>query len=455
MNLFTNRFWLSSLAASLLLSLSACGGSSDPESGGPIASSENFELYSSQPAINLTEGEGSGVSLNVQLVRKNNFGGTVQLSVFGAQESDGVNMRGYFANEFLTVDNDTTSLNLVLDIGALPIQAQERNIIVRAADGASAADVAVTVNVTPTDAPDIYLLAGQSNMVGFSGDGTKEAYPGGPDEPNDRILQLNVTKNDQYGIFTNSSSFTSTASNANEPLMVRAEDPLHIPFDPGNPEKVHAYIGLGLSFAKTALNDTTANVVLVPAAWSGSAFCDNNGGPSGQWNAEPTNDPNLGNTLLFDRAVTRTNMTIEATGGVLRGILWHQGESDANERCSVSYLANLERLAQQFRLSIDPDRRGGDWRRADANIPFVVGSMSRGFDDRDDLSDYSEDKQRIDSAHRQLPFQIAHSAFSNHDDLTPANGYACGNTSCIHYGPRALREMGRRYYSALREATVQ
>lgn len=452
MTRFINRFWFALLAAPVLLSLSACGGSNRSE---PNATSDNFDLYTSQSVINLTEGDNGGFNLSVELVRKNNYNGSVQLSVSGRQDSDSVNMRGYFGSEFLNPGNDTTTLNLVLDIGALPIQPQERKFTVRATDGSSTAEVPLTVNIAPTDAPDIYLLIGQSNMVGFSGNGTKEAYAGGPDEPNDRILQLNVTENNQWDIFNTGQSFAAPASNANSPFMVRAEDPLHIPFDPGNPEKVHDYIGLGLTFAKSALNDTSANVVLVPAAWSGSAFCDNEGGPNGQWNAQSTGDTNLGNTWLFDRAVTRTNMSIEATGGVLRGILWHQGESDSNERCSVTYLANLERLAQQLRLNIAADRRGGDWRRADSNIPFVVGTMSRGFDDRGDLSDYSEEKQRIDAAHRQLPYQIPFSALSNHDDLTPANGYSCGNTSCIHYGPRALREMGRRYYSALRVAATQ
>ncbi|MBX2839829.1 MAG: sialate O-acetylesterase [Gammaproteobacteria bacterium] len=446
------QWWGSLAAAAGLLLLSACSGS---ESTPNTNTTDDFQIVVDQSVVNLTEGDTAGVNLNVSLIRQNNYAGAVQLSILGIADSDSVNMRGAFSSDFFSPSSNSTTLNLALNIGALPIQPQERRFVVRASSESGISDANVIVNVSPTSAPDVYLLVGQSNMVGFSGDGTKESYAGGPDEPNDRILQLNVTRNDQFNIFTTGTTFTSPASNVLTPALVRAEDPLHIPFDPENPEKVHAYIGLGLTFAKQALNDTNANVILVPAAWSGSAFCDNDGGPNGQWNAQSTSDGNLGNTWLFDRAVTRANMAISESGGVLRGILWHQGESDANERCSSSYLANLERLAQQFRTQIQPDRRGGDWRRSNSNIPFVVGSMSRGNDDRGDLSDFSEDKQRIDSAHRQLPSQIVHAAFSNHDDLTPANGYACGNTSCIHFGPAALREMGRRYYSALRQAAAQ
>jgi len=105
-----------------------------------------------------------------------------------------------------------------------------------------------------------------------------------------------------------------------------------------------------------------------------------------------------------------------------------------------------------MRLSIMPDARGGDFRRNDSNIPFVVGSLSRGIDERDDLSQFPPPKQLIDGAHRNLPNIIPHTAFSNHDDLVPANGFPCGNTSCIHFGAEALREMGNRYYSALLRA---
>jgi hypothetical protein len=78
--------------------------------------------------------------------------------------------------------------------------------------------------------------------------------------------------------------------------------------------------------------------------------------------------------------------------------------------------------------------------------------MSRGADERGDLSDFPPDKQLVDLAHRNLPNLVPFTALSNHDDLTPANGYPCGNTTCIHFGPGALREMGSRYYDALLSA---
>jgi len=97
------------------------------------------------------------------------------------------------------------------------------------------------MNVEPVDAPDIYLLVGQSNMIGFSGDATKQAFEGGPDEPHPRILQLNVTENldfdtvNKSAIFTEAEDFTGFDTNviSNNPV-VQAEDPLHLPLDPTN-----------------------------------------------------------------------------------------------------------------------------------------------------------------------------------------------------------------------------
>jgi len=418
-------------------------------------SSGEFVLQSVAP-LNLVEGSVDGVNIPIVLDRTNGHNKNVTVTIAGASDED---------ERFVTFNTDSAqlngsetngSINLNLAIDDLPIMTQQRTYFVDASDGTDTARIPVEINISPINAPDVYLLIGQSNMVGFSGDGTKLVGPNGPDEPHPRIFQLNATKNNQFEVFTNETAFKSRSSNIIEANpIVRAEDPLHIPVDPNNTSgKTLSYIGLGLSFAKEALKNTENNIVLVPAAWSGSAFCFNDDGPNGQWNAQETDNPNFGNTWLFDRAVTRTNIALAETGGVLRGILWHQGESDSNSRCAGEYLANLERLAKELRLQINPDRRGVGLRQPDANLPFVLGTMSRGADENGDLSNFWPDKQLIDDAHRILPSKIRHAALTISDDLTPANGYPCGNENCIHYGPAALREMGRRYYEALQRAVA-
>ncbi len=450
----------------LLLGLSACSGSDDepPRTGGATTaggttsggvSAGDFVLQTVAPLV-LEEGSPNGVNIPIAVSRSNGHSKTISVSIEGARDEDERSITFNTNSAQLSSTQSTGTINLSLAIDDLPILAQQRTFHVDASDGTETARIPVEINISPVDAPDVYLLIGQSNMVGFSGDGTKLAGPNGPDEPHPRILQLNATKNDQFGVFTSEADFTSVSSNVIDAnRIVQAEDPLHIPLDPNNTSgKTLSYIGMGLSFAKAALNNTANNIVLVPAAWSGSAFCSNADGPNGQWNAQETDDPNLGNTWLFDRAVARTNLALAETGGVLRGILWHQGESDANDRCAGQYLANLERLAQELRVQINPDRRGVELRTGGANIPFVLGTMSQGIDENGDLSDFWPAKQLIDDAHRILPSRINHAALTISDDLTPVNGYPCGNENCIHYGPAALREMGRRYYDALLRAAA-
>jgi len=432
--------------------------SGDTSSGGTDSGGNatgEFVLDAVAP-VELTEGSANGVDIPFTISRTNGHNKNINVTVEGVNDAD---------ERLVTINTDAAQLGgtqsagtikLQLAIDDLPILSQQRSFNVIASDDTSSSSITVDVNVKPVDAPNVYLLIGQSNMVGFSGDGTKLAGPGQPDEPNPRILQLNATKNDQFEVFTSEVAFTSIASNVIESRrIVQAEDPLHVPLDPNNTSgKDVSYIGMGLSFAKEALKSTENTIVLVPAAWSGSSFCLNADAPIGQWNAQDTSNPNLGNTWLFDRAVTRTNLTLAETGGVLRGILWHQGESDSNDRCAGEYLANLERLAKELRLQIEPDQRGAGMRQPDANIPFVLGTMSRGVDENGDLSNFWPAKQLIDDAHRELPSKVSHAAITISDDLTPANGFPCGNENCIHYGPGALREMGRRYYEAIQRAAA-
>lgn len=413
----------------------------------------DFELRALSNDLTLVEGDESGVSIPLTLSRKNGHSTAVSLSITGVSDADIAFISSSFTRLTLTPNADVSQATLKLSIANLPLMPQQRDFRITASDGVDSDEMLIRVNVVPVDAPDVYLLIGQSNMVGFSGDGTRQAFPGGADEPHPRIKQLNVSKNDRETLFLSASDFSSSILNVVDPTIVQAEDPLHVPLDPNNTSgKDLEYIGLGLSFAKRALADTSREIILVPGAWSGSAFCTNEFGPNGQWNAQSSSNPNLGNTWLFDRAVTRANLALEESGGILRGILWHQGESDSNDQCAPLYAENLKQLVRQLRLNIDADRRGDDLRRADSNIPFVVGTMSRGADERGDLSQFVPSKQLIDDAHRNLPSQIDWVGLSIHDDLIPANGYPCGNTTCVHFGPGALREMGNRYYEALRRA---
>lgn len=410
-----------------------------------------FTISIAQAAYNLREGDSSGIQIPVTVNRQPDFTGTVTLSVEGESGSDTSLLGMNFSSNDLAPGETQSTLNLSLDIDVLPIQAQQRRFTIIARDGNATDSANVTVAVTPVQRDDIYLLIGQSNMVGFSEAGAKQAGPGQPDAIDLRIRQLNVTANETSN-FSGAADFSSTSANVASPFIVPAEDPLHVPVDPNSLSKEGDTIGLGLTFAKQALNGTTRNIILVPAAWAGTGFCGNT--PlNAQWNATTPTNSALGNTLLFDRALTRVNSAIDQTGGILRGILWLQGEADRSDECAASYEQSLTNLVEQLRLQITMDARGAAARGLDAPIPFVAGTLSRGIDSRGDFGNKSGSALVVDNVHRSVSSSIPYSGVSLHDDLVPSNGFPCGNGSCIHFGSDALREMGSRYFDALLRAS--
>ena len=151
----------------------------------------------------------------------------------------------------------------------------------------------------------------------------------------------------------------------------------------------------------------------------------------------------------------RVNETLLETGGILRGIIWHQGEDDSNASCAQFYEQNLITMVSEFRSRIIEDARGSEARGPAANIPFVVGTMSKGVDDQSDFSDFDQFKFTVDSVHRNVTSIIPFSEVVLTDDLVPNNGFQCGGGSCIHFGAMALREMGVRSYEALLRAASQ
>ncbi len=421
-------------------------GNSEP----PAESS--FSIAIAQAAYSLVEGSPDRLTIPIAVDRTTASSAPISLTVEATNAIDAIGIHASFSQDVLPFGQTQTELNLSLDVGVLPILAQQRSFTVTASDGNETQIASVTVAVTPVARDDVYLLMGQSNMAGFSEDGAKQAGPGQPDEPNLRIRQANVAANDE-ALFSSAAAYSDIAVNFLTPMIVTAEDPLHQPVDPDTLSKEGTQIGLGLSFAKTALPHTSRNIVLVPAAWPGTGFCDASGKPA-HWNSDmtaftPSDDPILGDTLLLDRALARVNQTLLETGGILRGIIWHQGEEDSRPRCASLYPANLKSMVEALRSTIIEDARGSDARGPVANIPFVVGTLSRGRDDRGDFSGFDEAKSLVDSVLRNVANTVPFSEVVLTDDLIPANGYPCGEGSCIHFGAAALREMGARAHRAL------
>lgn len=148
----------------------------------------------------------------------------------------------------------------------------------------------------------VFFLAGQSNMAGR-----------GFVEPNDtisnpRILAINK-END----------------------IVLAKEPLHF-YEP----KMTG-LDCGVSFARTLIKNIPEHVsiLLIPTAVGGSSIS--------KW----INDEEHRTVKLFSNF--KAKMNLAKTYGTVKGILWHQGESDANKNGLKYYDKNLNRLFKSFR----------------------------------------------------------------------------------------------------------
>jgi sialate O-acetylesterase len=174
---------------------------------------------------------------------------------------------------------------------------------------------------------DIWLLAGQSNMEGLGDLVDLE-------QPDPRIRSFD--QSDRWVLAT-------------EPLhqLVNAADRVHWRKDKdGNSKKLEGqeleqYVanrkkgaGLGLPFAKMMLQRTGVPIGLLPCAHGGTSM--------DQWS--PALKDKEGDSLYG-----ATYRRFFATGGRIRGILWYQGESDANPKAAPAFAEKFEKLIAAFR----------------------------------------------------------------------------------------------------------
>lgn len=148
----------------------------------------------------------------------------------------------------------------------------------------------------------IFILAGQSNMAG------RGVVAASDTVPNERILSIN-SKNE----------------------VVVAKEPLHF-YEP-----TLTGLDCGMSFARRLLGvlNEDISILLIPVAVGGSS--------SHQW---------LGDSLHRGvRLMTNFQQRVSSASkhGVIKGILWHQGESDTNDQSISGYGERLEKIFLQFR----------------------------------------------------------------------------------------------------------
>lgn len=224
----------------------------------------------------------------------------------------------------------------------------------------------------------LYLLIGQSNMAG-RGKVEKEDQTAHP-----RVPALNK-----------------------EDLWVPAVDPLHF-------DKPSAGVGPGLAFGRALADaDSAVTIGLIPCAAGGS--------PISVWKKDVYWKQTK--SKPYDEALRR--VAIARQRGVLKGILWHQGESDSNEQEAKVYADRLADLVTRLRRDLEAPE-----------VPLVVGRLSEPFRAQ------NEHARIVDQALRDFAKKDGRSAYVESDKLTLMKD----NT---HFDAASAREFGRRYAKAM------
>jgi hypothetical protein len=216
----------------------------------------------------------------------------------------------------------------------------------------------------------LYILAGQSNMSG-RGEITEEYK----NESNPRVFMLD--KNNQW---------------------VVAHHPLHF-------DKSVAGVGPGLAFAiKMANENPGIKIGLVPCAVGGTAI---RVWQPGAYDSATKKHP-------YDDAVARIKEAMKS--GVIKGMLWHQGEADSRPEAAAIYIPQLKTLIERIRTLT-----------GNASLPVVAGELGR----------YRQQLQ-INAELKKLPSMVPNTAVASSEGLTDK-----GDGS--HFSSPSAEKLGERY----------
>ncbi len=245
---------------------------------------------------------------------------------------------------------------------------------------------------------DLWVLAGQSNMEGH-GDLI--------DVEQSSLLVHSFDMADRWGL-------------AEEPLhtLVNAADPVHWPLNAERvPERLtgeqfETYVvnrkkgaGLGLPFAVEMVQRTGTPIGLIPCAHGGTSM--------DQWSPELKDREG---ESLYGSMYRR----VQAAGGQVKGILWYQGESDANATAAPAFFGKFEAFVKAVRA---------DFKQPD--LPFYYVQLSRHID-KNNVAEWN----KVQLAQLRAETEIPHSGMVAAVDLQLDDG--------IHVGTQDLKRLARR-----------
>ena len=174
--------------------------------------------------------------------------------------------------------------------------------------------------------------------------------------------------------------------------------------------------GLAASFARAYADaHPSVTVGLVPVAYGGS--------PIASW--QP-------GKVHYTNAVSYAALAMR--DGILKGILWHQGESDAFRMNSVeAYLTKFTNAIMQLRHELGAE-----------NVPFLAGELGPY------LKDWHEER-RPNMYWREMNAEIAKGvALMPCSAIVSSAGLYDVKKDKIHFATPALRALGMRYWDVYR-----
>jgi hypothetical protein len=178
--------------------------------------------------------------------------------------------------------------------------------------------------------------------------------------------------------------------------------------DPISFDKTIAGVSLGRTFGiEMAKANPQVKIGLIPCAVGGT--------PIRRWQQ---------NGDLYQAALKRAKLAMKA--GVLKGILWHQGENDSGKEATAKiYEQQLHAMVASWREDL-----------GDENIPIVVGELGRFFKT-------AKFKPTVDVALKALPGKVKQAAWVSAEGLDHKG-------DVVHFSAAAYREFGKRYSAGMR-----
>lgn len=225
---------------------------------------------------------------------------------------------------------------------------------------------------------ELYILIGQSNMAGRG-----PLTPESENMSHPRVFMWNASGQ-----------------------WIPAKHPVH--FDKPKYTRVGPGLAFGIGMAEV---NPKVKIGLIPCAVGGTSI--------EQWS--PGAYDEASKTHPYDDAILRIKAAMKY--GKIKGVIWHQGESNSSEKKSKSYLNKLDTLVNRIRAEV-----------GNPKLPFVAGELGR----------YRERYAIINALLEKVPRRIPYTAIVSSEGLTHKG-------DSTHFDGPSANLFGRRFAEGMIE----